>query len=886
MKRTIQYFTLLLALGAVQAISVQSIWAQTGIFNNVTVRPSVSGAVFYVDGVPYSSPQVFRWQVGDTHTIRFHTPQSFGVVTMPNNQGLPGQVATDAGLGMAYAFSGSVNYNVAPPTSADSENQCYSSDPANPNNCLSGSERLLRIRVWPLLRTIDLEAVKLYRLRFRLYSNGCAPLMDPLNNPFPGACGPVPGYIDVTPVPGFSGCTFRATDGDYWCQEGSRISFLAVPTVGYAFVSWSTQPGIQPQINGAGYGYAEFLVNNPFHMHATFGPGKFYRLVTEPRGLDVVVDRAIIRTKSPEQMITSLCTAYKDIAVGNPDAGTGTGVAVGQGGDSDFGNNYCTVWGFNTTRLLAAPDLQQDGLGRWWAFDRVENTGGGQNSDFHVSGANLATNTITWKFVRTASVHLMTQPRLNLPLIVNNRTWPSYFFQFGLGREFTFSAPAESVDINGRRWRFRGWSNGGTATQTLRVTEEMVANGLTLMAFYEPLNKLSIETNPPGLPVLVNGEPCAHPCVLERLAAESITVAPQPSITQANVLRLDFDGWADGGEATRTVSFEPELQRLVANYKQSYLFTAISNPTNGADFTFNPSSPDGFYPLNTRVSVTARARNGFKFLRWLGDSAGTFTSTTLTIGGPRSVVAELETVPYIEPAGVKNAAGTGPQDQGEIGKVAPGSLIAVTGANLTAREEIGPASPQAQTLADVVVKVNDRLLPLSFASPATIQAQLPFDLPLGRQKLTVTRLGQPDLTADFESVRNAPGLFSIPGTESEGVPPHAQAIKADGTLVSTENPVRAGDTIQLLSTGLGPFRINLPIGFAIPAGNSIPLQDSVEVLVGDTVVQPIQVIAAPGRVGTAAIQVRIGAQFPAGQSSTLRVRVNGKESNAVRLDVR
>lgn len=877
MKRTIQNFTLLLALGA-----VQSIWGQTGIFNNVTVRPSVTGAVFYVDGMPYTSPQVFRWQVGDVHTIRFHTPQSFGVVTMPNNEGIPGQVATDAGLGMAYAFSGNITYNIAPPVSTDSETQCYNSDTASGNSCLAGSERLLRIRVWPELRTIDMEAVKLYRIRFRLYSNGCAPLMDPLNNPLPGACGPVPGYIDVNPVPGFNGCSFRATDGDYWCQEGSRISFLAVPTVGYAFVSWSTQPGIQPQINGAGYGYAEYLVNNPFHMHATFGPGKFYRLLTEPRGLDVVVDRAIIRTKSPEQMIQSLCSAYKDISVGNP----GVSVPVGQGGDSDFGNNYCTVWGFNTTRLLAAPDYQQDGQGKWWAFDRVENTGGGQNSEFNVSGANLSTNTITWKFVRAASVHLLTQPRLDLPLIVNNRTWPAYFFQFGLGREFTFTAPAESVDMHGRRWRFRGWSNGGPATQTLKVTEEMVANGLTLMAYYDPLNKLSIETNPPGLGVLVNGQPCPHPCVLERLATESITVAPEPSITQANVLRLDFDGWADGGETARTVSFEPELQRLVANYKQSYLFTAISNPTNGAEFTFNPSSPDGFYPLNTQVTVTAKARNGFKFLRWIGDSAGAFPSATVTVGGPRSVVAELETVPYIEPAGVKNAAGTGPQDEGETGKVAPGSLIAITGANLTNREESGPTSPQAQTLADLVVKVNDRLLPLSYASPSVINAQLPFDLPLGPQKLTVTRLGQPDLKADFEAVRNAPGLFSIAGTEAEGVPPHAQALKADGTLVTNENPARSGDVINLLGTGLGPFRVNLPIGFAIPAGNSIPLADSVEILVGDNVIQPLQVIAATGRVGTASIQLRLGAQFPAGQSTTLRVRVNGKESNAVRLDVR
>jgi uncharacterized protein (TIGR03437 family) len=871
MKRIVQNFTILLALGA-----IQTGLGQTGIFNSVTVRTPVDGAIFYVDGVPYTSTQVFRWQVGDVHTIRFSTPQTFAQA--PNNQPANGPVAPDSGLGIAYAFDPEVTYTPGPPASTGSENQDFPTDSSV--NPVTG-ERVLRIRVWPLLRSIDLTPIRFYRLRIRTYSNGCAPLMDPLNNPLPEACGPVPGYIDVTAASGT--CEFRITNGDQWCPEGTTVRFLAVPTVGHAFVSWNTQPGVQAQINGAGYGYAEFTLNNPFHLHATFGPGKFYRLQTEPRGFDIVVDRAILRTRNPEPMVQSLCSEYVNVSVDPP---ADQLVPVGQGGDNTGQGSYCTVWGFNTTRLLAAPDLQRDDSGRWWAFDKIENTGGGQNSDFVVAGANLSTNSITWKFVRTASVHLMTQPRLDLPLIVNNRTWPAYYFQFGLGREFTFTAPAESVDSLGRRWRFRGWSNGGAATQTIKVTEDMVANGLTLMALYDPMNKLSIETNPPGLPVLVNGQACAHPCVLERLATESVTVAPEMSVTQANVLRLEFDGWTDGGEATRVVNFEPEVRRLVANYKQNYLFTAVSNPTNGADFTFNPASTDGFYPLNTQVTVTAKARNGFKFNQWLGDSAGMFPSTTLTIGGPRSVVAELTTVPYVDPAGVRNAAGTGPQDEGEMGRVAPGSLITVTGVNMTPKEETGPASPQAQTLADLVVRVNNRILPLSFASGTQIGAQLPFDLPEGKHKLTVTRLGQADLTADFEAVRNAPGLFGVPGTESEGVAPHALALKADGTVVSESNPARNGDVVNLLGTGLGPFRVNLPIGFAIPAGNSIALGDTVEVLVGDAVVQPLQVIAATGRVGMASIQVRLGAQFPSGQSTTLRIRVNGKESNAVRLDVR
>ncbi len=856
--------------------------AQTGLFTTVRVFPTTAGGTFYVDGVPYTSGQIFRWQVGDTHTIRIQSPFAGGSTVDPLNQGIPGQVATDAGLGTRYAFTGQMVFNTASPATSCSENQTV---PAQDLPCfdlttVSPGQILARLRVWPTLTQVELVNVKQHVLRIRSQSAGCAPAFDPLNNPLPGACGPVPGYVDVVATNN-EDCVIRATNGDYWCAEGSAITLLAVPAVGYAFNNWTTQPGIGAQINGGGYGYAQFTLLTPFHMNVQWGPGKFYRLVTDPAGLEVVVDRAIIRTRTPEPLIQSLCNAYLTLV--NDD---GNPTNVGQGGDNAAGDSYCTVWPFNSTRLLAAPDLQRDRFNKPWVFEKIVNTGLGQNSNFTVAGEQLATNTITWKFVPAASVSFLTQPQLNLPIIVNNRTWPSNFFHFGLNREFTFTAPAESVSPDGRRWRFAGWSNGGTATQTIQVTDEMVKNGLTLIANYVPLNKLSIETNPVGLPVFVDGVECAHPCLLDRLAGESVTVSTAPSVTQRDVLRLEFDNWNDGGPTTRTVDFGPDARRLVANYRQNYRLSAISNPPEGADFSFDPASPDNFYPLNTRVNVTVTPKQGFKFREWAGDTAGRFPTAGITIGGPRGVVAELNTVPFVEPAGVKNAAGTGPQDEGEMGRVAPGSLISITGANLTPKEETGPLSPQAQSLADVVVRVNERYLPLSFASGSLISAQLPYDLPLGKHKLSVLRVGQDEVNAEFEAVRNAPGLFGRGGTEGEGIPPLGYALRPDGSVVTPENPARANEVISLQATGLGPYRFNPPIGFAIPAGNTFLAADTVEVLVGDQVVQPLRVLATVGQVGMTSVEIRLGAQFPAGQSTTLRLRVNGKESNAVRLDVR
>ena len=74
---------------------------------------------------------------------------------------------------------------------------------------------------------------------------------------------------------------------------------------------------------------------------------------------------------------------------------------------------------------------------------------------------------------------------------------------------------------------------------------------------------------------------------------------------------------------------------------------------------------------------------------------------------PRVVTAQFDRVPFIAPAGIKNAAGDTPVDG-----VAPGSIISIYGASIATRLEIGPSNPLAQSLAGVLVLLGDRLIPL------------------------------------------------------------------------------------------------------------------------------------------------------------------------------
>jgi uncharacterized protein (TIGR03437 family) len=114
-----------------------------------------------------------------------------------------------------------------------------------------------------------------------------------------------------------------------------------------------------------------------------------------------------------------------------------------------------------------------------------------------------------------------------------------------------------------------------------------------------------------------------------------------------------------------------------------------------------------------------------------------------------------------------------------------------------------------------------------------VNAQLPYDLPVGPSKITIVRTGQPDVSADFEVVRNAPGLFGQYGTESEDTPPLVLAFRADGSIVTESAPARPNEVINLMGTGLGGYRNNPPPGFAIPTGAEFALIDPVEVIAGD-----------------------------------------------------
>ncbi|MFB3779107.1 MAG: hypothetical protein ACE141_15930 [Bryobacteraceae bacterium] len=615
------------------------------------------------------------------------------------------------------------------------------------------------------------------------------------------------------------------SDVRLWLKAGTGVTVEAVANAGYVFSGWDNR--FPNPLSPA----QTFTVNGPWNLVPVFTPTHNITIESSPPGLTVLVDGAPVVTPA------------------------------------SFG------WPAGSQHVLAPLSPQTDAAGEHWVFGSWSN--GGETEQVFTVRAVQGPQGVTAQYLRGGVVTILTAPSGLKVNVDGSDAWPSPNFIWGPDSTHVLAAALEQTDKAGRRYLFRGWSDGSQeASRSLTVTQAALDAGLRLVARYELLGRLTVESQPAGLSFTVDGAACVTPCTIDRTAGSRIPILAPASVPVGEDARLAFWGWQDQADRERTWTMTAEAQGIVATYQTQYRLRTSSDPAGGALVRLDPASADGFYGVNTQVIATAEALPGYRFRRWGGDLEGTFASGALTLSGPRVVVALVDRVPYIAPAGVVNAAGVTPEPG-----VAAGSIISIYGENLAPASQIGSLSPLAQTLAGVTVQAGDRLLPLFFVAEQQINALVPSDFQPGEYRLTVRSSGQPDVSATLQVVRNAPGLFAnwIDSTA------YAAAMHVDGTLVLPASPARAGEIITLLGTGFGPYQPAPLDGFAVPPEAVFPLADAVEVFLDDAVVTPLWTRAAVGLAGTTAVRFQIPETLPASGPARVRVKVNGRESNSVNL---
>jgi uncharacterized protein (TIGR03437 family) len=630
----------------------------------------------------------------------------------------------------------------------------------------------------------------------------------------PAACGGSPGTVTIND-------TSYWKDAFLWTRAGTDIAVEAVAGPGYVFAGWDNlfaDPTAPVQT---------FKLSGGIRLQPLFVPSSNVLVVSSPPGLKVMVDGGVAATPRP------------------------------------YG------WVAGSTHVIGPVSPQQDAGGAYWA------TQPGYEQQVYTVLPIQDPQILTVPYVRGAGAGVLTEPP-NLRVKVDGiDNYPSPNYVWAVGSTHHLSAPLEQTDKAGRKYVFLGWSDGElNAVRDVTVGTEALVNPLAVVARYELLGRLSVESAPAGLKFLVDGSECLTPCTLDRRAGTRVAIVAPSTFPVSENTRLDFVAWQDQGSRERIWIMTADVQRLAAAYRTMHRVQAWADPAGGARFRFEPAAADGYYGAGAAVAVTAEAQPGFRFRRWAGDVEGTNPSASFLVNGPTSVIARMDRVPYIAPSGVVNAAAVTP-----VSGVAAGSIIAIYGESLAPSTEAGPASPLAQTIAGVTVQLSDRLLALFFVSPTQINALLPSDLPPGDYRLTVRWSGMPDVWANFTVVRNAPGLFA----NLMDTTLYAAATHADGTLVLPSSPARRGESITLYGTGLGPYLPKPPDGFAVPPEPAFPLADPVTIMAAELAITPQWARAAPGMLGVTAVRFQVP-QGPPGVLP-LKVIVNARESNTVMLPV-
>jgi uncharacterized protein (TIGR03437 family) len=216
--------------------------------------------------------------------------------------------------------------------------------------------------------------------------------------------------------------------------------------------------------------------------------------------------------------------------------------------------------------------------------------------------------------------------------------------------------------------------------------------------------------------------------------------------------------------------------------------------------------------------------------------------------------------------------------------VTPGSLISIFGSNLAATTANADSIPLSTVLGGVNVKVNGVDAPLNGVFPTSngdqLNAQLPWNVQPGAAQVVVTRNGVASAPQTIQVGQFSPGIFSTQFGVGQAI-----AINIDGSLAApagsipglATHPAKAGDTVIILATGLGPVTPAVSNGAntvdALRTTTSVPT-----VLIGG-VSAPVDFSGlSPQFVGVNQINVRIPPGAPAGGAVPLQISMGGLTS--------
>jgi uncharacterized protein (TIGR03437 family) len=156
---------------------------------------------------------------------------------------------------------------------------------------------------------------------------------------------------------------------------------------------------------------------------------------------------------------------------------------------------------------------------------------------------------------------------------------------------------------------------------------------------------------------------------------------------------------------------------------------------------------------------------------------------------------------YLSPIGVVNAGSFAPVTT----PLAAGELITLFGSGLAPATLVSTGGlPFPTNLGGVQVSINQTPAPIYYVSKSQISVIVPYSLAnalttTGLAQVQVNNNGQLSNTVTLYATDALPGIF----TQSQNGIGYANALHADGSLVTPKSPAQPGETLAIYLTGLG-----------------------------------------------------------------------------------
>ena len=167
-----------------------------------------------------------------------------------------------------------------------------------------------------------------------------------------------------------------------------------------------------------------------------------------------------------------------------------------------------------------------------------------------------------------------------------------------------------------------------------------------------PAVNITVATAPAGLQIVVDSVSYTAPMTFAwaQGSAHSLAVmSPQG----AGGTQYTFASWSNGGSQSQSIAVPAAAATYTASFHTQYQLTTSVSPSGAGTITAG-----GYFNAGSSVQITASASSGYKFTGFSGALTGATNPQSLTIDGPKSVVANFAQLPPSLAATLSAVSGT------------------------------------------------------------------------------------------------------------------------------------------------------------------------------------------------------------------------------------